>query len=171
MIKCNALTKQLHPTRLTQRPIAHSYLWDGGQATLRALSFSPHSTFSRRGSHQALAVASQAVRRQTAAKAIIEPHENRECRSGLAVNGLYSRDKASVQRALLHSAKCADTAGSPGDSLYDGEFQPLYGRSSHNSGQTHDHCVCRYSYIVACNSLPQVCKINLDHRLFSLSVL
>jgi len=30
--------------------------------------------------------------------AILEPHKNREWKSGLAVNGLYHRDKASVQR-------------------------------------------------------------------------
>jgi len=40
--------------------------------------------------------------------------------SGLAVNGLYQRDKTSVQRAPLLSAKCADTAGRPVDPLYDG---------------------------------------------------
>jgi hypothetical protein len=52
--------------------------------------------------------------------AILEPHENHERRSGLAVNGLYRRDKASVQKAPLRSAKCVDTAGRPGDPLYDG---------------------------------------------------
>jgi hypothetical protein len=51
-------------------------------------------------------------------------HKNYEWRSGLAVNGLYHRDKASVQRAWRHSAKCADTAGHPGDHLYNGELQP-----------------------------------------------
>ena len=50
--------------------------------------------------------------------AILEPHENHEWRSGLAVNGLYHRDKASVQRAPLCFAKCADTVGRPGDPLY-----------------------------------------------------
>ena len=52
-------------------------------------------------------VASQGVRRRPATTAILEPHENHEWRSGLAVNGLHHRDKASVQRAPLHSAKCA----------------------------------------------------------------
>jgi len=79
-----------------------------------------------------LMVASQGVRRRPAARAILEPHENHEW-IGLAVNGSYLRDKASVQRAPLHSAKCADTASRPGDPLYDGEFQPLHGRSSPNS--------------------------------------
>ena len=88
-------------------------------------------------------MASQGVRRRTAAIAILEPKENHERRSGLAVNGLYLPDKASVQRAPLRSAKCAVTAGRPGDPLYDGEFQPLHVRSSPNSGQTHDHCVCK----------------------------
>jgi len=78
-------------------------------------------------------VASQGVQRRPAAIAILEPHENHEWRSGLAVNGSYLRNKASVQRAPLHSAKCADTAGRPGDPLYDGEFQPLHGRSSPNN--------------------------------------
>ena len=150
--------------------MANSYFWDGGQATLRALSFSPHSTISRCGSHQALAVASHGVRRQPATKAIIEPHENRRWSGRLAVNG-YHPDKTPVQRAPLRSAKCADNAGRPGDTVYDGDLQHLYGRSSNNCGQTHDHWVCRYSYTVGFNSLPQVCKINPDNRLFSLSVL
>ena len=60
-------------------------------------------------------VARQGVRLRTATIAILEPHDNHEWKSGLAVNGLYHRDKASVQRAPLRSAKCADTAGRPGD--------------------------------------------------------
>jgi len=88
-------------------------------------------------------VASQGVRLRPAAIAILEPHENHEWKSGVAVNGLYHRDKASIQKAPLRSAKCADTAGRPGDPLYDGELQPIHGRSKPNSGQTHDHCVCR----------------------------
>jgi len=88
-------------------------------------------------------VASQGVRCRPAAIAILEPHENHEWRIGLAVNGLCLRDKASIQRAPLCSAKCADTAGHPGDPLYDGEFHPLHGRSNPNSLQTHDYCVCR----------------------------
>ena len=87
-------------------------------------------------SYQVLAVASQGVRCRPAATAILEPHENHEWRSGLAVNGLYHQDKASVQRAPLRSAKCADNAGRPGDPLYNGELQPLHRRSSSNSGQT-----------------------------------
>jgi len=75
--------------------------------------------------------------------AILKPHDNHEWRSGLAVNGLYLQNKASVQRAPLHSAKCADTAGHPVDPLYDEEFHHLHGRSSPNSGQTHNHCVSR----------------------------
>jgi len=122
--------KQLHPTRLTQGPTAHRYFWEGGQARFPALFFSPHSTCSRWGSYQALAVASQGVRRRPAEITILEPHENHEWRSGLAVNGLYHQDKASVQRAPLRSAKCADTAGRPSDPLYDGEFQPLHGIQS-----------------------------------------
>jgi len=128
---------------MTQGPIAHCYFWEGGQARFTALSFSPHSTYSPWGSYQALTVASQRVQHRPATRAILEPHENHERRSGLAVNGLYHRDKASVHRAPLHSAKCADNAGHPVDPLYDGELQPLLGRSSANSGHTHDHCVCR----------------------------
>jgi len=30
VIECNAETKQLHPTHLTQGPIAHRYFWGGG---------------------------------------------------------------------------------------------------------------------------------------------
>jgi len=58
-------------------------------------------------------VVSQGVRRRPASIAILEPHENHEWRIGPAVNGLYHRDEASVQRAPLRSAKCADTAGRP----------------------------------------------------------
>jgi len=43
------------------------------------------------------------------------------------LNGLYHQDKASIQKAPLRSAKCADTAGHPGDPLYDGEFHPFMG--------------------------------------------
>jgi len=128
---------------LTHRPITHRYFWGGGQARFPALSFSLHSTYSGWGSYQALAVASQGVQHWPAAIAIFETLENHEWRSGLAVNGLYHWDKASVQRAPLRCAKCADTAGHPGDSLYDGELQSLHGRSSPNSGHTHDLCVCR----------------------------
>ena len=63
-------------------------------------------------------MASQGVRRRPDAIAILEPHENHEWRIGLAVNGLYFRDKESVQRAQLRSAKCADNAGRPGDPLH-----------------------------------------------------
>jgi len=103
--------------RLTQGFIAHHYFWEGGQARFPALPFSPHSTYSRCGSYQALSVASQGVQHRPAAIAILEPHENHEWRSGLAVNGLYNQDKAAVQRAPLHSAKCTDPAGHPGDPL------------------------------------------------------
>ena len=143
VIECNAEMKQLHPTRLTQGSIAHRCFWEGGQTRFPALSFSPHSTYSRWGSYHALAVASRWVRRWLAAIAILEQHKNHEWRNGLAVNGLYRRDKASIQRAPFSSAKCADTAGRPGNPLYDGELQPLHGRSSPNSGQKHDHCICR----------------------------
>ena len=81
------------------------------------MSFSPHSTYSRWGSYQALVVASQEVLHRPEAIAILEPHKNREWRSGLAANGLYHRDKASVQRAPLHSAKFADNACRPVDLL------------------------------------------------------
>jgi hypothetical protein len=88
-----------------------------------------------------LELASQGVRRRPAVVAVLEPQENYEWRSGLAVNGLYRRDKASVQKTLLRSEKCADNAGRPADPLYNGELQLLHGRSSPNSGQTHEHCV------------------------------
>jgi len=114
-------------------------------------------------------VASQGVRLQPAAIAILEPHENHEWRSGLAVNGLYQWDKASIQKAPLCSAKRADNAGRPSEPLYDTELQPLRARSSPNSGQTHDHCICRYT--AGCNALPKVCKLNPVHHVLSLSVL
>ena len=71
----------------------------------RALSFSLHSTYSRWGSYQVLAVAIQGVRRRRAAITILEPHLNHEWRSGLVVNGLYHRDKASVQRGNYQQLK------------------------------------------------------------------
>ena len=113
--------KQLHPTRLTQGPIAHFYLWEGGQSRFPALSFSPHSTYSRWGSYPTLGVAGQRVRRQPAAVAILEPHDNHEW-SGLVVTALYHLDRASVYRLPLRSAKCADTASCPGELLYDEEL-------------------------------------------------
>ena len=69
----------------------------------------------------------QSVRLRHAAIAILEPHENYEWRSGLAVNGLYNQDRASIQRAPLRSAKCANIAGRPGDPLYDGESSHFMG--------------------------------------------
>jgi len=45
--------------------------------------------------------------------------------------------------SILRSAKCADNAGRPGDPLSDGKLQPLHGRSSTYSGQTHGQCFCR----------------------------
>jgi hypothetical protein len=74
--------------------------------------------------------------------AILKPHENHEWRSCLAGTGLYHHNKAFLQSALLHFAKCAYTEGHPVD-LYDGAFQPLHARSSPNSEQTHNHCTCR----------------------------
>ena len=155
--------------RLTRRPIAHHYFWEGGPVRIPALSFSPHSMFSQWGSYQAQAVASQEVRHQPATIAILEPHENHEWRIGLAVNGLHHRDKISIQKVSLCSAKCAYTAGRSGDPLYDRKLQPLRGRSSPNSGQNNDHCICRYT--AGCNTLPEVCKLNPAHHLLSLSVL
>jgi len=55
-------------------------------------------------------VASQGVRRRSAAIAILEPHNSHEWRTGLAVNGSYFRDKVSIQKAPLRSAKCADNS-------------------------------------------------------------
>ena len=115
-------------------------------------------------------MASQGVRHQPAAVAILEPHENHEWRSGLAVNGLYHRDKASIQRAPLHSTKCADNAGHPGDPLYNGELQPLHGRSSPNSDR-HTTSAFAGRHTVGCNALPEVCKLKPVHHLLSLSVL
>ena len=143
VIKRNVETKQLHLTCLTQGSIAHCYFWEGGQARFPVMSSSPHTAYSQWGLYQVLAAASQWVRRQPAAIAILEPHENHEWRSGLAGNGLYHQNKAFVQRAALRSAKCADSEGCPGDRLYDGAFQPLHGRCSPNREQTHNHCVCR----------------------------
>jgi len=91
--------------------------------------------------------------------------------SGLAVIGLYLWDKASIQKVPLRSAKCAETADRPDEFLYDGEFQPLHGRSSPKRGQTHDHCVYRKTYTGGCNALPEFCKLKLNHHLLSLSVL
>jgi hypothetical protein len=159
--------KELHPTCLTQGSIAHRCFWEGGQAKFPALPLSPHPTYSQCGWYQALAVASQRVRLWSAAIAILEPHEHHEWRSGLAVNGFYLQDKTSVQRAPLLSAECVDTAGHPGDPLYDVELHPLHGRSSPSSGQTHDHCVCRWTYTVGCNALPEVCKLKSAHHLLS----
>ena len=114
-------------------------------------------------------MASQGVRRRPAAIAILEPHDSHEWRSGLAVNGLYLRDEVSIQKTQLRSAKCADNAGRPGDPLYETKLQPLRGRFTPNNGQTHDYCVCRY--IVGCNALPEVCKLNPSPHLLSLSFL
>jgi len=114
-------------------------------------------------------VASQGVQCWPAAIAILEPHENHEWRRGLAANGLYHRDKASVQKAPLHSAKYAANAGHPSGPLNDAEIHPLRGGSSPNSGQTHNHCIFRYT--AGCNTLPEVCKLNLAHHLLLLSVL
>jgi hypothetical protein len=68
---------------------------------------------------------SQSMSSTSATTAILEPQENHEW-SGLALNGLYRRNKASIQRAPLHSEKCTDTAGRPDDPLYGGELQPLH---------------------------------------------
>ena len=39
--------------------------------------------------------------------------------------------------------------------------------SSPNSGQTHDHCVCRWTYTAGCIALPEVCKLTQAHHLLS----
>jgi len=72
-------------------------------------------------------VSSQGVRLRPAAIVILEPHENHELKSVLAVNGLHHRDKASVQRAPLRSAKCAYIAGRPGDPLTMENSSPFMG--------------------------------------------
>ena len=148
------------------RSIAHPYFWEGGQAGFPALSSSPHSTYSRWDSYQALAAASLWVHRRHAATAILEPHEKHEGTSVFAGNWLYHRDNAFVQRAPLHSTKCAYNEGCPGD-LYDGAFQPLDRRSSPNREQTHDNCVCRYTYTESCNALLGVCKLKPVHHLLN----
>jgi len=81
--------------------------------------------------------------RRPAAKAILEPYENREWRSGLVGNCLYHRDIAFVKRAALHSTKCADTEGCTDDLLYDVAFQPIHGRSSPNREHTTTACADR----------------------------
>ena len=124
VIERTAETKQLYPTLLTQGSITHRCFWEGGQARCPALSSTPHFTYSRWGSYQALATASQWVRRRPAAIAILEPR-GESWRSGLARNVLYQRDKAFVQRAALHSEKCAYIKGCPDSLLYDGAFQTL----------------------------------------------
>ena len=75
-------------------------------------------------------MASQGFRYRPAEITILEPHENQEWRSVLTVNGLYHRDKASAQKAMLSSAKCADNADRPGQPLFDGILQPLLGIQS-----------------------------------------
>ena len=75
-------------------------------------------------------MASQGVQCRPAVIVILELYENHEWRSGLAVNGLYLQDKASLQKAPVRSAKCADTACRPGDPLYDGEFHRFNVRAS-----------------------------------------
>ena len=52
--------------------------------------------------------------------------------------------------------------------LYKMENSSPFMASSPNSGQTHDHCVCRFA---GCNAFPEVCKLNPAHHLLSLSVL
>jgi hypothetical protein len=141
MIECNAETKQLYPTHLKQESIAHRYFWEGGQARFPAMFSSPHS-------HILDGVHIRRSRRpvnefDVGLQTAILEHENYNGRGCLAGNGLYLRDIAFVQRAALHSAKCADTEGCADDVLYDGTLQALHGRSSSNSEQTHDHCVRR----------------------------
>jgi hypothetical protein len=76
VIKCNTVMKQLHPKHLTQWSTTQYYFWKGGQATFPALSSSPHSTYTWWGSYQMLVVESQWFWCQSAAIAILEPHEN-----------------------------------------------------------------------------------------------
>jgi len=130
--------KQLHPTRLTQGPVAHRCFWEGRQVRFPALPFTPHSTYSRWDTYQALAVASQGVRRRPDAIAIIVPHEYHKWRSA---------------------------PGRPGDPLYDGKFQPLHVRSSPNCGQTHNHFACRWTYTASCSAVPEVRKVKPAHHL------
>ena len=114
-----------------------------------------------------LMVASQCVQHRPAVTAIFELHENHEWRSGLAGNGLYHWDDSSLHRAPLHSAKCAYIVGHPDNLLFDGSFQLLHGRSSPNSEQTQDHCVCRQTNTKSCNALPKVCQLKPAHHLLS----
>jgi len=74
--------------------------------------------------------------------AILEPHENPEWRRDLAVNGIYHRYKASVQRVPLLSAKCVDNAGPPGDFYTMENSSPFMGDLAPTVDR-HDHCVCR----------------------------
>ena len=143
VIECNAEMKQLHSMRLTQGSIAHHYFWEGGQARFLALSSSPNSTYSRWGSYQVLVVVSQWVWHRPAVIAILEPYKNHDWSGSLAGTGLYHWDKAFLQRAPSHFTKCTYTEGLTVDLLYNGAFQPLHGRSSPISEQTHDHCGCR----------------------------
>jgi hypothetical protein len=126
--------------------------------------FSPHSTYSRWSSYQALVVASQWVRHRPAAIAILEQHENREWRSDLVGTGLLHRVKALLQMTPLRVLRCAYIEGLLGALLCDGVFQHLHGRSNPNNEQTHDHYVWRSTRIESCNALPVVCKLKPAHH-------
>ena len=52
--------------------------------------------------------------------------------------------------------------------LYTMENSSPFMGSSPKSGQTHDHCICRFA---GCNALPEISKLNPAHHLLSLSVL
>ena len=146
--------KQLHPTHLTQGPVALRYFWEGGQARFPVLSFSPHSTCSWWGSYKTLKVASQGVRRQPAVLAVLGPQENYEWRSGLAVNGLYHRDKASyrghcyvLQNVLIMQAVQLTPYTMENSSSFMGDPTPTVDR----------HTTTAFA---GCNALPEVCKLN-----------
>jgi hypothetical protein len=158
-IAYNAEMKQLHPKHLTQGSKQHLCFSEG--ARFPAWFFSPHFTYSRWGSYQALVMASQWVRHRPVAIAILEQHENHEWRSGLAGTGLLHRENALLQMAPSHALRCAYIEGHWGALLYDGVFWPLHERSNPDNEQTHNHSVWRLTHTESCNALPMACKLKV----------
>lgn len=108
----------------------------------------------------------QWVWHQPAVTATLEQHKNHVWRNGLVGNGLLHWDKALLQTALLHILSYAYIAGHLGALLWDGEFQPLQGRTSPNNEQTHNHYKWKLTHIES-YVVPMVCKLNLAHHLLS----
>ena len=95
---------------------------------------------------------------------------NHEWLSGLALNELYHRGKSIHTEGTNTFCKmCWFCRPYRWPSIWWRTPTPSWEIQSQQ--WTHNHCICRWTYTVGCNTFPEVCKLKPAHYLLSLSLL